>query len=183
MAVLGRSARAEEAWQPVFVKEGVRYDRRAVPGSRFFEHRAVFTLPHPAETVVDAIWTLWERGSIDHAGSRDYVRRTDEEIVVHDRIQTPVVHDREVTLRLVKLLHPLGLRFESRNDLGPPPAPGNVLLPVVRGEWIMEPVDVGTLVRFTCYSEPGGSVPAFLVRRTLQSQVVRDVERVRSVLR
>jgi hypothetical protein len=186
VALLVGQARAEETWQALFVKEGVRYERRSVSGSKFFEHRATFTVPYPKEAVIATIWMLWDHGTIDHAGSRDYLRRTDEEIVVHDRIQTPVVHDREVTLRLVKLVDargPVGLRFEARNDLGPPTAAGNVLLPIVRGEWITEPVAGGTELRFTCYSEPGGSVPAFMVRRALQNQVVRDVERVRGLLR
>lgn len=183
LLLLVAAARAESPWQPLFTKNGVAYDKRAVPGSKFPEYRAVFTVPRPPEAAIDAVWMLWKEGSIDHAGSREYLRRTDEEIVVHDRITTPVVNDREVTLRLVKMKAPLGLRFESRSDLAPPPTPGHVQLPVVRGQWVMDVVPEGTRLTFTCYSEPGGSVPALFVRGALQSQFVRDVERVRNQLR
>jgi hypothetical protein len=106
------------------------------------------------------------------------LRKTDNDIVIHDEIKTPVVSDREVTMRLERYSQPtLGMRFETRNDLGPPPNPKRVQLPVVRGAWRVEPAGTGSRLVYTCYSEPGGSVPAWMVRGAQQDQIVRDIER------
>ena len=52
--VLAGTALAEAPWQPLFVKNGVVYDKRAVAGSKFFEYRAVFTVPRPPKAGIPA---------------------------------------------------------------------------------------------------------------------------------
>jgi hypothetical protein len=41
----------------------------------------------------------------------------------------------------------------------------------------------GSALTYVCYSEPGGSVPAFMVRGGQQDKIVEAVERMLGVLR
>ncbi|HEX8952443.1 MAG TPA: hypothetical protein VF945_11390, partial [Polyangia bacterium] len=64
-------------------------------------------------------------------------------------------------------------------ELGPPPASGYVRLPLVRGSWHIEPApDGGSNIAYRCYSEPGGAIPAFLVRGAQQDSTLDEFERV-----
>ena len=67
----------------------------------------------------------------------------------------------------------------AANDVGPPPAKGIVRLPTLRGSWTVTPAPDGSAdVIYLVHSEPGGSVPAFLVRGALVDSgrdVVLDV--------
>ena len=107
---------------------------------------------------------------------RKVLRRTEDELLVHDLIDGSIARDREATTLIQKLPHQV--RIEARNDLGPAPNPKHVVVPVVHGLWTLEPITAGTRVSFQCYSEPGGSIPAFLIRGAQQSQIQRDVERM-----
>ena len=71
------------------------------------------------------------------------------------------------------------LAFESTAELGPPPAAGYVRLPMVRGSWRIEPApEGGSNIAYRCYSEPGGAIPAFLVRGAQQDSTLDEFERV-----
>ena len=69
--------------------------------------------------------------------------------------------------------------FESTAEIGPPPAAGYVRLPLVRGSWRIEPAaNGGANIAYLCYSEPGGAIPAFLVRGAQQDSTLDEFERV-----
>jgi len=173
--VASTSAHADE-WQHVKDKDGVTYDRRSVPGSKFYEYRATFDVPRTPADMVEAIWKDVTKPPGAQVTKREFIRQSDTELVIHDEIKTPVVADRELTLRMWR--EPSAVRFEARNDLGPPPQRGHVVLPNVRGSWVVSANGAGARVVYMCYSEPGGSVPAFMVRGTQQDQVMKDVEQV-----
>jgi hypothetical protein len=177
-------AHADEEWAHVKEQNGVLYERRSVAGSKFYEYRATLTVSLPPARALDLIWSELSAPPPPHVTHREFLRKTDNDIVIHDDIKTPVVSDRELTLRLERYSQPtLGMRFETRNDLGPPPNPKRVQLPIVRGGWRIEPAGAGSRLVYTCYSEPGGSVPAWMVRGAQQDQVVRDIERQLTRLR
>jgi len=96
-----------------------------------------------------------------------------------------VVSDRDVTLHMYKVVRPdaLEMRFESADALGPPPAPKHVRIPIVRSAWTIVAAGGGSKLTYSCYSEPGGSIPAFLARGAQRDQVPVDVERVLAHLR
>src|SRR5262249_48320202 len=116
---------------------------------------------------------------------RRVIRKSDDEFVVYDQIDTPVVRDRDVTLRLYKVVRPdfSEVRFESNEALGPPPDPKRVRLPVVRGAWTIVANGNGSRLTYSCYSEPGGSIPAFMVRGAQRDHVTIDVERILGFLK
>lgn len=181
---VGGVAAAEEGWKKVGEKQGLLLEKRAVRGSEMPEVRVTAHSRLPAWQIASALWA-------DRAGSkyaqrshrkRVVLRETADERVVHEQISSSVVSDRDYVVRQ----HRSGdgragafqLTFE-KDEGGPPPAKGVVRLPVLRGSWTVTPTgDGGAEVVYRVHSEPGGSVPAFLVRGALVDSgrdVVLDV--------
>jgi hypothetical protein len=186
LAVLcvGLSAHADGPWQHMKTAKDVRYEKRTVDGSKFLEYRATWFVAREPRALLQTIWEHLEKLRGPHVAARQVLRRGASELVTHDYIKTPIVSDREVTLRFEKNDEaPYLLRYTARNELGPPPAPKRVVLPVVRGGWRITPAPGGSEVIYDCYSEPGGSVPAWMVRGAQQDQLMDDVERLRAQLR
>ena len=183
--LLAAPLRADEGWASLETRDGVTYERRAMPGSHFYAYRATLAVSaRPSETA-RVVWTAITDSVPPTVKKRTVLQRSDDELVVYEQIHTPVVSDRDVTLRFRRVVRPdaIEIEFQTANELGPPPASGLVRLPTVRGRWTLTPVANGTHVVYDCFSEPGGSVPAFLVRGAQQSQVAKDVERALSGLR
>jgi hypothetical protein len=184
LLVVVAPAHAEDGWKTFETDKGVTYEKRPVPGSHFNEYRAVMAVTATPTDTARTVWTAITDAIPPTVKKRQVLSRGTDEILIYDQIHTPVVSDRDVTIRIRRITHAdsVEVRFESANELGPPPAPGYVRLPVVRGRWMLTPSDGGTHVVYECYSEPGGSIPAFLVRGAQQSEVAKDVERVLSRL-
>jgi hypothetical protein len=179
-----QAALAEEAWTVLGTKNGVVYEKRAVAGSKFLEYRATTQTSIAPAQALETIWKVITEMP-PPSNHRRVLKRSDDEVVVYDQIDTPVVSDRDVTLRMYKVARPglLEVRFESNAALGPPPAPKRVRIPVVRGGWTLRAVPGGTRLTYVCYSEPGGSIPAFMVRGAQRDHVAIDVEKILSHLR
>jgi hypothetical protein len=175
---------ADEGWSTFDTRDGATYQRRSVPGSKFHEYRATLGLNVPPADVARAVWSAITDSAPATVRRRDVLSRGNDELLVYEQIHTPVVSDRDVTLHFRRSVQGQGfeIAFETANQLGPPPAAGFVRLPVVRGKWTLTPAPGGTHVIYECYSEPGGSIPAFLVRGTQQSQVAHDVDRALATL-
>ena len=178
----GGVARSDEAWHLMHERNGVTLERRPVEGSRYYEYRVHAHTTVSAPAALERIW-----GGIGDERSptvkhRTVVYRAEDELVVYDQIHAAVVSDRDVTIRIRKAADGRGgfeIAFESATDLGPPPAAGYVRLPVVRGSWRIEPTpDGGANIAYRCYSEPGGAIPAFLVRGAQQDSTLDEFERV-----
>ena len=183
-SLVAHVALADDDWKEFKNVDGVRYEKRPKARTKFFEYRAHFFLAMEPAKLADAIWSKLETLRGKQVAEREVVRKSSDELVLHDYIKTPVVSDRELTLQFLKKAGPpLAIRYHARNDLGPPPKPGRVLLPVVQGGWQIEPGEGGSQVVYDCYSEPGGSVPAFMVRGAQQDQIFEDVKRLRALLK
>jgi hypothetical protein len=184
VSFLSPVARADEGWTELGTKNGVLYEKRAVSGSKFLEYRATMQVSLAPAQALQGIWKVITEMP-PPTNNRRVLKRTDDEVVVYDQINTPIVRDRDVTLRMYKVVRPdvLAVRFESSDAFGPPPDPKWVRLPVVRGAWTLVEAPGGTRLTYVCYSEPGGSIPAFMVRGAQRDHVTIDVERMLSHLR
>lgn len=173
---------ADEPWEVYFNKDNIVAEKREVSGSSYYEHRAQTSSALPPEVVMQIIWTGVQVDLPKSVKKREVLSRNENEVVVYDQITTPVVSDRDVVLRLRKRARPDGswaVEFESASNVGPPLNDHFVRIPIVRGAWIVERAPSGgSRMTYLCYSEPGGSVPAFLVRGAQRDQVVVDVKRV-----
>lgn len=181
------SARAEEPWQACKVKEGDKdgmvLEKRAVADSKFPEFRAQVTVKTSAEALLRTLWSNLTDPPPPIVKQRKILRSSPTEVVMYDQVKTPVVSDRDYTVRVWFEREPSGgtirVKLATANELGPPPEPKHVRIPAIRGEWTLVPTPSGgARVTFQCYSEPGGSVPAWIVRGAQQDQVVSDVRRV-----
>ncbi len=185
--LLAAPARADEAWEAVPVKgenrEGIAVEKRSVPGSKFMEYRARASTPVSPQKVLAGLWAGLTDPPQGTVKKREVLRKSDTELVFYDQVKTPVVSDRDYTMRISQSKDEktgsLQVRFETANELGPPAASGFVRIPVVRGSWLIEPSEGGgAKLTYQCYSEPGGSIPAFMVRGAQQNQVVVDMRRM-----
>jgi hypothetical protein len=175
-------ASSQEPWQKYKVKHGVSVDRRPVAGSHFFEYRASTSIPMAPAVLIDNMWNT----VITHAGpvvkKRQVLKRSESEILFYDQIAAPVVSDRDYTLRMRKIAlgnNHFRMTFETANEQGPPPDPKYVRIPAIRGQWDLEPdpsVPGGTRATYQSYSEPGGSVPTFVIHGAQVDQMVRNIE-------
>jgi hypothetical protein len=174
---------ADEGWRVIAERNGVTLEKRPVAESHFYEYRA---RGHTSLSPTVAAARIWEGIGAEHSPPikhRTVLQHEQDVLVVYDQIHAAVVKDRDVTIRIRKVSETgtgaFQIQFESTQDMGPPPAVGYVRLPVVRGSWRIEPAsDGGANVSYACYSEPGGSIPAFLVRGVQQDQVLDELERV-----
>jgi hypothetical protein len=187
LALWASLAYADEGWKECGHKDGIIVEKRPVAGSRFVENRARGHVTVPAAMALERIWNGVAHEYPPTVTKRILVRQSADEMVIYDQIHTPIVSDRDLTTRLHRVSDPqkgiFEIRFESANDVGPPPNPHYVRLTAVRGLWHIQPDGgSGSNISYQVYSEPGGSVPAFLVRGTLQDETMKELERVVGVL-
>jgi len=68
---------------------------------------------------------------------------------------------------------------ETANERGPAPKSGYVRIPAIHAGWYVEPDGHGgTRLGYFAFSEPGGSVPAWLVRGAQADRSMADVQRM-----
>src|SRR5262245_52112016 len=103
LAFLSAGAGAEEPWKAYGQKGPIRVERRPVPGSKFNEHRALVTTPANPELVERAIWSGVTEALPKTVKKRTVLKKTDDEFVVYDELTTPVVSDRDATIRIRRL--------------------------------------------------------------------------------
>jgi hypothetical protein len=186
-ALSAQAAQADEGWKECSHKDGVIVEKRPVPGSRFVENRARGHIAMAPADVLERIWAGVPHEYPPTVTKRTLLSQSPNEMLIYDQIHTPVVSDRDLTTRLHKIADPqkglFEIRFEGASEAGPPPNPHYVRLTTLRGLWHIESDGgSGSNVSYQVYSEPGGSVPAFLVRGTLQDETMKELERVVGVL-
>ena len=175
------AADSPAGWQPYKVKRGVAVERRPVQGSRFFEYRATVTAPVAPEAVISHMWRFVSEGRSPIIKKRQVLKQEPTEILMYDQVKTPVVSDRDYTLLVRKVgdasSHRYQMTFETANQLGPPVDPKHVRIPAIRGRWLIEPAGTaGSRLTYQSFSEPGGSIPAFMIHGAQLDQIVQDVE-------
>lgn len=178
----------EAGWQPFKEKHGIAVERRPVAGSKFFEYRASVNTQVAPEKIIDRLWKNVTAATAPVLKARQVLKQEPNEIVLYDQVKTPVVSDRDYTLLIRKVADPSAHRFkmtfETANHLGPPADPKYVRIPAIRGSWSVEGDDKGgSRLTYQTFSEPGGSVPSFLIHGAHFDQCVSDVERVLDMLR
>jgi hypothetical protein len=173
---------ARDGWATWATKDGVTLERRRPEGSRFYEHRAFVELPAVApERAAGEIWRALRGGDMDSLKHRDLLAEGADELVIYDQIRTPVVSDRDYTIIVRRRRAGARVWFECQtaNDRGPPPQKGYVRIPLIAAGWFVEPSPRGgTRLGYFAYSEPGGSVPALLVRGAQANRSLADVVRM-----
>ncbi len=175
------AARAAE-WQTVSHKDGLLIERRASNGSAFFEIRATAQSSLAPAAIFDTLWKQQEHPQfVPHLKRLDLLSELGDERVTYEQVEVPLARDRDYTVRLRKRVDPEAQRYEilftTSNDSGPPPDRNHIRVPSIRGRWLIEPgLDGrGSTVRYEVLSEPGGSLPAWLVNQVQGDAVAKLV--------
>jgi hypothetical protein len=174
------TARADSPaqWVPDGSTDGVRVERREVPGSHFDELRLSLLSALSLQRLCDAIYPKIVETTLEQRfKKRELLRQTADERWTYEQISVPVVSDRDYVMH-VKLDQPAStgrcqVTFETVVDPSRPPVAGFVRIPVIRGHWDLMPAGEGKVaVLYEIFSEPGGSVPAFLAKGSQRSAAV-----------
>src|SRR4051812_42646093 len=93
------AARADAGWEPIKTENGVRYEKRWVASSKLYEYRGTWFMPKEPAALIELIWANIETLKGKQVTEREVVSRGPSELVMHDQVKTPIVSDRELTLR------------------------------------------------------------------------------------
>jgi hypothetical protein len=182
MAVL---ASGGSEWSKVDTVDGIELFARELPNERFHELKLIATVPFSPEALCDAAYG----DSHIQTGEPDIVSRKlitekrngdDAERVTYERAAPPVVSARDFALRVKKESSGGACRlwFGAANELAPPMPAGVVRIEKLRGSWIFTPVEGGTRVTYTVFTDPGGDVPAMFIHGPLKGTAVNVVKYV-----
>mgnify|MGYP002147556480 CR=1 FL=1 len=188
LAQFGALDDSHAGWRPITTKDGITIERRAVPGSSFFEHRAAIELPLAPEVVAEDVWRALRGADMANLKKRQILQEGPSELLLYDQLRTPVVSDRDYVIRVQRLGDPTRRRTEFRctsvEGAGPPAAPGHVRIAMIRAGWLVEPgPSGGTRLTYFAYAEPGGLITAFIARGAQADRALADIEHMSQRLR
>ena len=89
-----------------------------------------------------------------------------------------MVSDRDYAVRGRRIHKPDGsceVIFDVANDRAPPLKPGFVRIEKLSGSWRFEPQGGKTHVVYTVFTDPGGSLPPFVVEGTRRKSALRKM--------
>ena len=174
---------AEPAYEKVSETDGITIEQRNVAGSKFVELKFTTQTNKTARSLCDA---AFGDGKFDAAEpdlkSRAIVQESADERVTYEQITPPIVSNRDYVVRARRLMEGQACRmtFEAANELGPKPPDGWVRVSKLKGHWLFEPLEGGkTRLTYVVFTDPGGSIPPFLVegnRRKLGVNWVKMIE-------
>jgi len=174
---------AEPAWEKISETDGITIEQRTVGGSKFVELKFTTQTDKTPRSLCDA---AFGDGKFDAAEpdlkSRAIVQESADERVTYEQITPPIVSNRDYVVRARRLMEGEACRmtFEAANELGPKPPDGWVRVNKLKGHWLFEPLEGGkTRLTYVVFTDPGGSIPPFLVegnRRKLGVNWVKMIE-------
>lgn len=167
-------------WQEVKSKDGMRLETRTVAGKEFEQVRATARVAASPKDVCEWIWTKSPRDSV--VRHEEKIKETDTERIVYQQVSAPVVSDRDYTTRFVRTFdagkNTCEIIFNARNDLGPAKKEKFVRITQLDGAWVLTPEGEKTLITYTIYMEPGGSIPQWIARNGLRDAAFEGLEAV-----
>lgn len=177
-------------WEQVSNKEGILVERRSVEGSNLKEFLGRGVIEAPIARVLAVIRDAnrraeWMPACADsHLVEEDLTSRVQ---IAYHRTKAPwPVSDRDSVNRAEMLVEPakhrVYLPFVAIAHPKVPPQKGAVRMPVLRGHWILVPVDGGraTEAEYQVFANPGGSLPnwlANLASKTLPRETIAGLRR------
>ncbi len=160
-------------------KDGITISRKPGRTKGFYVTRFDTKSPVAPDQLVERLWESFFTYQ-PPVQERRFFKRESREIVFYDRVKTPVVSDRDYTMRIRRVDSEGALRieFQTTTEFGPPVDPGYVRMPLVKGFWQVTPDPAGgSVVQYQVYSEPGGSIPAMIVRDAQVNEALGDFRR------
>jgi hypothetical protein len=175
------AAAIPQAWQLEQVKDGVRIERRDVPGSRYDELRVSTTSRRSLPELCEALWGKPGQRTQGDFKARVVLSEGPDERLVYEQVRVPFFTDRDYVMHS-KLVWaaPSGrceMAFDTVNDSRFPPRPDHVRTSI-RGRWTLLPLPTGEIsVSYVVFGDPGGNVPSFIARPAQREAAVRFLRR------
>jgi hypothetical protein len=162
--------------------DGISVESRSVTGSKFVELRFTATTTKTVESLCDA---AFGNGKLDansdaEVKSRKILEESADERVTYDQIQAPVVSDRDYAILAKRIREPNGTcrtTFVTANEKAPKLQDGWVRIDI-SGSWRFEPKDGKTLVTYTIFTDPGGSIPAWMIEGRRKKSGIENMKRL-----
>ena len=188
VAAVAQPSQADDSgWAPEATANGIVVHSRVRAGSSIKEFRGtgmIDATPATVFAVLDA--------SEDYPKFMPYtsecriLKREKDAVVAYQRLELPLVSDRDYTLRSenAKWNGPDGLiyriRWEPANNLGPAPTPGVLRVNVCEGGWLLEPQgNHGTRATYTIYTDSGGTIPPMIANNGSKIAIRKVFEAIR----
>lgn len=174
------------SWELVEKEDGITVREREVPDSDIRAVKAETVMKAPAER----IWQVLNNRQ-DYPEFMPYVEevrlleREPGMAIVYQRVDPPLVSERDYTIRVEADIDRENGRYERcwhiANDRGPDEREDIVRIPTSKGCWRLQRVATErTRVRYRVHTDPGGSVPSWLVNQANSNGVpklLRSVEK------
>lgn len=170
-------------YERVSETDGITIEQRSMAGSKFVELRFTTVSDKSPRSLCDA---AFGDGKFDpqepDLKARTVLQESADERVTYEQITPPIVSNRDYVVRARRILEGPSCRmtFEAANELGPKVPDGWVRVTKLRGYWLFEPLEGGkTKLTYVVFSDPGGSLPPFMVegnRRKLGVNWVKMIE-------
>ncbi len=175
-------------WKLISNRENVELYRRTRPGSGHYESKAIGDIA-ASTTIVQAVIDDVDSYSsfMPYTVESRILKREDNSVVGYQRISTPLLKDRDYTLRVRKTAKKVegGITYlnqwATENALGPPEKPGIVRVKLCEGSWLFEPIGPNlTRATYTVYTDSGGPIPGFIKNVGSQIGIRKIFDAVRS---
>jgi len=181
VAVLAATSLAAHAdWQVIKTERGAQIQGRSVAGERISELRVEV----PTKATPQQLSAYLLGRYLDEPGEgieRKFVSRSATHAEWTDQIKAPVVSMRCATTRMditsAQSSPVTSIRFESV-DRWPLGKPQDCVPLRTRGTWELVTATSGSTLRYTVFTDLGGSMPAFMVRGPLETDALQRALRV-----
>ena len=167
-------------WEVLANKDGLLLERRAE--GALYEVRATAESSLSPAAIFETIWKQREHPQfVPYLKRLDLLSEDGDERVAYEQVAIPLARNRDYTVRLQKRVDADAQRYEvafaTANDAGPPPNKDYIRVPAIRGRWQVEPGPdgKGAKLRYEVFSDPGGTLPSWLLNRVQGEAVGRLV--------
>ena len=191
VAPAGASANSTTEWREEASKDGVVIHSRTREGSAIKEFRGIGTI-EAAPAAVFAVLDDTEAypSFMPYTSECRVVKRTKDFLIAYQRLELPLLSDRDYTLRSehAKWLGPEGaiyrIRWTPANQLGPAAKPGVLRVNVCEGGWLLEPDGSGsTRATYVIYTDSGGAIPPIIANNGSRVAIRKVFEAIRKQVR
>jgi ribosome-associated toxin RatA of RatAB toxin-antitoxin module len=187
VAALTQPSLASDDWRHLTAKDGIEVSEREVPGRAFPIFRGVGTIEANLYDVFAVIadvdrYTEWMHKCVD---AREVRRESKTVRYAYNRIGAPwPVRDRDVVLRSETIVIEPGrkvhVRFGSVEEGSMGPVKGVVRMRRLEGHYKLEALGPEqTRVEYQVDADPGGRLPAWLVRRNTRDLPLHTLLKLR----
>lgn len=154
------------AWEPVSTEGGLTLEQRSVEATGAREFRVTAQTKVSVEALCASVFEWGTRGKdVPGLKARRELASAPDERVVYDQFESAVVSNRDYAITVRRTRGPDGvcrIRYWATNEKAPPVPDGTVRIERLWGSWTFTPVDGQTRLVYTQFSDPAGSIPAFL---------------------